>query len=87
MSTKQLSQKNIDLINDMHKSQTSTSNICNIINVRSGINLSNSKILYHRSLLDILTTDLGADADDCDTIIDWFTKKNMITFFYITIRP
>ena len=75
MSTKFLSQRNIDLIKDMHASQSSTSNISNIINVRSGINLSNAKILYHRSLLDILTTDLVADADDCDTIIDWFTKK------------
>ena len=74
-STRQLDEVNLTMIKDMYNSQSSYSIISNVIQGRTGITFSNAKILYHCGLLDHIKNSGSSDSNNCDSILEWFTKK------------
>ena len=61
----------------MHKSQTPSSLISNVLHHRTGLSFSNAKISYHCGLLDRIRdqNDEDDETSSCGDILHWFTKK------------
>ena len=72
--------KNIDeqsklMIHELFQCQSSPSIISNLIQSRSGITLSNAKIIYHFGIMKRHNNKSAIPLEGCDNILDWFTKK------------